>query len=533
MSDLPVTSAGRAGRLRRSLFAAGAVAALCVAPASAAEPFVINAAQAPSTLDPAFACDITDNGYVSPFYATLLAYPRKSLPGPDGVAVTAEDTSKVVGGLAEDYDVSADGLTLTFKLRPGLKFASGAPLDAAAAVASLTRALKSGACGTYFIEAARFGNTKSIEATDDRTVVIRLGAPEPLVLDALTQPNLGIVEVAAVDAAGGKDWLASHAAGSGPYVLKSYQSGVGLELAANPNYYGPAPLEADVKVNFIADPSALILQIRNGQADVTLGAPRQAFADIEASGTGKVVAVPAPRWYLASLPNQLKPFDNARLREALSYATPYEALLKSVAFGHGQLYYGPFPPSFAAYDASIGGPRAYDLDKAKALVAESGVKTPVELKLVIREGAATEERIATILQGAWKQIGVDVAISKLSPTAYSDAVGAKEKTYAIVRFDGPSVTDPAWLLNYDLRAASPYNTSNYINAEAEALLDKASALADPAARQAIWNEIAAIWVKDAPRIPLYQDEYTAVVGKAVRHWDFAQDGPFEVQLWGR
>lgn len=526
----------RASLLRRSRLqrlALASMAALLSAPAFADEPFVINASQAPATLDPAFVCDITDNGYVSPFYATLLAYPRKTLTGPDGVTVTAEDTSRIVGGLAEDYKLSDDGLALTFKLRDGLKFASGAPIDAAAVVASLTRALKSGACGTYFIEAARFGNTKSIEAADAHTVVIRLGAPEPLLPHVFTQPNLGIVDVAAVDAAGGKDWLATHAAGSGPYVLKSYQPGVGLELAANPNYYGTAPREAAVKVNFISDPSALLLQINGGKADVTLGAPRQAFADIESTGKAKVVAVPAPRWYLASLPNKLPPFDNVKLREALSYATPYEALLKSVAFGYGQLYYGPFPPSFAAYNASIGGPRAFDLAKAKALFAESGVKSPVPLTLVIREGATEQERIATILQGAWKQIGVDVTISKASPTAYSDAVGAKEKTVGIVRFDGPSVTDPAWLLNYDLRAASPYNTSNYTSPEAEALLDQASALSDPAARQAIWDKIAAIWVKDAPRIPLYQDEYTTVVAKGVKHWDFAQDGPFEVQLWGR
>lgn len=501
--------------------------------ALAATPFVIDAVQAPATLDPAYVCDITDNGYVSPLYATLLSYPRKPVPGPDGVAVTAEDTSRVIGGLARAYTVSDDGLTITLTLRDGAKFASGTPIDAAAVVASLKRALGSGTCGTYFLEAAQFGNTKSIEAPDAKTVVIRLGKPEPLVIHALTQPNLGIVDVATVEANGGKDWLTNHTAGSGPYTLKSYKPGVGLELSANPHYYGPAPLEAEVKVNFIADSSALLLQIRAGKADVTLGAPRQALAEIEAGGKARIVSLPAPRWYLASLPNKVAPFDNVKLRQALSYATPYEALLKSVAFGHGALYFGPFPPTFAAYNADSGAARAYDLTKAKGLLAESGVTTPVPLTLIVREGATEQEKIATILQGAWKQIGIEASISKLAPTAYSDAVGAKEKTAAIIRFDGPSVTDPAWLLNYDLRCTSPYNASNYCNSEAEALLDQAAPLSDPAARQAIWDKIAPIWVADAPRIPLFQDDYTAVVSTSVKHWDFAQDGPFEIQLWGR
>lgn len=518
---------------RRMAFAFAAGSALFCGPALAATPFVIDAVQAPATLDPAYVCDITDNGYVSPLYATLLAYPRKAALGPEGVTVTAEDTSRVIGGLAQDYKVSDDGLTITLTLREGLTFASGTPIDAAAVVASLKRALSSGACGTYFMEAAQFGNTKAIEAQDARTVVIRLAKPEPLVIHALTQPNLGIVDVATVDANGGKDWLTNHAAGSGPYTLKSYKPGIGIEFSANSRYYGPAPREPEVRVNFVADTSALLLQIRAGKADVTLGAPRQAFADIEAGGRARIISLPVPRWYLASLPNKVAPFDNVKLRQALSYATPYEALLKSVAFGHGALYFGPFPPTFAAYNAKTGAVRAYDLPKAKAVLAESGVKTPVPLTLVVREGATEQEKIATILQGAWKQIGVEASVSKLSPTAYSDAVGAKEKTAAIIRFDGPSVTDPAWLLNYDLRCTSPYNTSNYCNSKAEALLDKAAPLSDPAARQAIWDEIAPLWVDDAPRIPLFQDDYTAVVSSSVKHWDFAQDGPFEIQLWGR
>lgn len=526
ISTISTTARG----IARILAAGGA---LVCGPALAATPFVIDAVQAPATLDPAYVCDITDNGYVSPLYATLLAYPRKTVAGPDGVTVTAEDTSRIIGGLARDYAVSDDGQTITLTLRDGITFASGAPIDASAVVASLKRALASGACGTYFMEAAQFGNTTAIEAPDAKTVVIRLAKAEPLVIHALTQPNLGIVDVATVEANGGKEWLTNHAAGSGPYKLASYQPGVGIAFSANPNYYGPAPLEPEVKVNFIADTSALLLQIRAGKADVTLGAPRQAFGDIEAGGKARIVSVPAPRWYLASLPNKVAPFDNVRLRQALSYATPYEALLKSVAFGHGALYFGPFPPTFAAYNTKYGAERAYDLPKAKALLAESGVQTPVPLTLIVREGASEQEKIATILQGAWKQIGIEATISKLSPTAYSDAVGAKEKTAAIIRFDGPSVTDPAWLLNYDLRCASPYNTSNYCSSKAEALLDAAAPLSDPAARQAIWDEIAPLWVEDAPRIPLFQDDYTAVVSSSVKHWDFAQDGPFEIQLWGR
>ncbi|MDQ6435609.1 ABC transporter substrate-binding protein [Mesorhizobium sp. LHD-90] len=515
------------------LLAAAALLAVAQSGAAAAAPFVVNTGQAPATIDPAYVCDIADNGYVSPLYAPLLTYARKSVAGPDGVTVTAEDSGKIVGNLAESYTVSKDGLTITIKLKPGLKFASGNPLDGPAAAASLNRALKSGGCGSYYMEAAQTGNTQSIAAPDAGTVVITLKKPEPLVVDALTQPNLGMVDVKTVDANGGKDWLATNAAGSGPYMLKSYQPGVRAEFVANPNWSGAAPLETEITVNFISDPSALLLQARNGGANVTLGMPQQALQSLAGAPDLKIVSVPASRWLLASLPNKQAPFDNVKVRQALSYATPYEAILKSVLFGYGDSFYGPFPPAFATFKEELGAARPYDLEKAKALIAESGVPQPIVLDLAIREGLPAHEQIATILQGAWKQIGVDVRITKLSASAFAEAVVVPQKAGALIRFDGPSIQDPAWLLNYDLRCASPYNTANYCSADAEALLDEALPLADAAKRQEIWDKIAALWIEDAPRIPLYADRYTAVLSADVKHWDFSQDGPFELQLWGR
>lgn len=513
-------------------FITGSVAAMMLAsPALAADgPFVVNASQPPSTLDPAFACDIVGNGYVAPLYAPLVAYGRKSYPGPEGVQVSAEDDQKIIPALAESWLVSEDGLTYTFTLRDGAKFASGRAIDGKAAAASLERALKSGACGTYYMEAANFGNTKAITG-EGNTVTISLNKPEPLLIHVLTQPNLSIVDVAEVEKMGGKEWLASHAAASGPYTLSAYQPGVKMVYSANPNYYGDAPREPEVVVNFISDPSALLLQARSGGADVTLGLPKQMVDQIKQSKN--VVEVPSPRFMIVGLPNKVAPFDNPTFREALSYAVPYDAILKSVAFGYGKRFFGPFPPEFSAYNEELGAPRSMDLAKARKLLDESGVKGTVPLTLTIMEGNAEQEQIATILQGAWGMLGVQVKVSKLSASAYVEATTSPDKKTAIVRFDGPSLADPAWLLAYDMRCQSPYNQSNYCNADAEKLLDEALGMASLAARQAKWDDIARLWVKDVPRIPVYADTYTAVLDSDVRHWDFAQDGPFDLQNWGR
>lgn len=503
----------------------------CLAGSAAmADPFVVNTGQPPSTMDPAFACDIVANGYVAPLYVTLVGYGRKDLSGPEGVKVTAEDDQTIVPGIATEWTTSEDGLTWTFTIAPGLTFASGAALDAAAVAASLNRALTSGGCGTYYMEAGAFGNTQSIVADGDK-VTITLKALQPLLIHALTQPNLGIVDVAEADKQGGKDWLANNAAPSGPYVLAEYQPGVKAVYKANAAWKGEAPKEAEVVVNFIADPSALLLQARNGAADVTLGLPKQMVGDL--ASTMKVVEVPNPRFMVVGLPTKVAPFDNVKFRQALSYAVPYEAIRDSVAFGYAKTFFGPFPPEFSAYTDANGAPRAMDMDKAKALLAESGVTGDVPLELTIMEGSAEQEQIATILQGAWSALGVKATISKLSASAYVEATTKPEKTTAIVRFDGPSLADPAWLLSYDMMCASPYNQSNYCSEPAEKLLTEALAMPDLAARQAKWDEIAKIWIEDAPRIPVYADIFTAVLDKDVTAFDFAQDGPFDLQNWGR
>jgi peptide/nickel transport system substrate-binding protein len=230
-------------------------ALLAVEPAGAAEgPLVVNTSRAPPTLDPVAVCDITDHGFISSLYVALLAYEDKPIDSaPSGIAATQEDTTKFKGDLAKSWNVSADGTKLTFNLTPGVKFPSGRPVDAAAVAASLTRAWKSGKCGTYFFEAAQYGNTQSIEAVDDLTVVITLARAEPLVMHALTQPNLAIVDVKLVEEMGGDEWLASHVAGFGPYLLEDYQPGVRAKFVRNPTYFGKPALEAEVIVNFIAD----------------------------------------------------------------------------------------------------------------------------------------------------------------------------------------------------------------------------------------------------------------------------------------
>jgi peptide/nickel transport system substrate-binding protein len=495
---------------------------------------VVDDSTPPATLDPAEACSLQDIGLVSTLYVNLVKHGlESSVDGSQEV-----NTNDIVGQLARSWSVTDAGTVYTFHLVAGAKFPDGQPTNAAAVSYSIERAIKLGACGADFAAASNpTPLIKSITTPNSTTVVFTLFHAEANFLQALTSPSLGIVEPSVVQAHGGvvantpNQWLASHAAGSGPYVLTSYEPGTQAVFTENPTYFGAKPLVPKVVINFITSDPTLLLQARDGQADVTLGLSNESVASLKSDSSVRIVSTPAPQWVLVSLPNKLAPFSNPTVREALSYALPYKEILASVAQGYGQLYYGPFPPSFAAYNPKYGAPRATDLAKAKKLLASAGVKTPVNLKLYVREGDTDGEHIATFVQAAWKSLGVDVTIDQLPAAAYQNAVGATTKTYSLVREDGPSIPNPEWLLDYDMKCDSPYNTSNYCNTEADNLLAKASLLSSPAAQQPYWNEIAKIWVSDSPRIPIYQQNYNVVLKSSIKQYVFGQNDTL-FNLWG-
>jgi peptide/nickel transport system substrate-binding protein len=500
-------------------------------------PFIVNYAVPTTTLDPAVVCNLPDDGFLSNFYVTLTQFASIRERGQPGI--TRMDVSKAKPYLAKSWKISPDGKTYTFNLRSDAKFPSGKPVDSEAVKFSFDRAIKIGGCGNYFMNAGQTDKIiQSISAPNPTTVVMKLRRPEALVLRALAAPNNSIVDPAVVNAHGGvtagkpNKWMASHTAGSGPYLLQSYDPGRQAVFVANPTFFGPKPREPKVIVNFITSDTTLLLQARSGRAHVTMGLTKASAHSLLGNPCCRVVPVHAPLWQYVTLPNTYPPFDNAIFRRALTHALPYKEILKQVAFGFGELYYGPFAPAMSAFNTKLSKPRKYDLELARALINQSGVKTPVNLQMYIREGQNDQAEIATIVQASWRSLGVNVTITKQSAAAYTTALSKPKKRYSLVRFDGPGVPDPEWLLSYDMACGSAYNADDYCNRKADALLATTHKILNPAARQAVWDKITRIWLQDSPRIVVYEDDYVVVLKKGVRYWHYHQSN-FAASKWGQ
>jgi peptide/nickel transport system substrate-binding protein len=479
----------------------------------------------PAQLDPSNNTGLNDT-IVGNFYVRLVDLGTK--PGPLGTRVV--DVNKVRPYLATSWRITDGGRTYTFKLRRGTKFSDGSPVDAKAVKFSFERALTMGLAGAYFLEDGVPGNIRSVAALNSATIVIKLKQPDPNLLQAWAAPPASIVNPAAVKAHGGvekgktNEWMASHVAGSGPYLLSSYQPNSRMVLRRNPTFVGTKPAAASVVVNFINSEQTLLLRARTGQADVTVGLTPQSLNSLRGKQGVRIIANGTTLSVWLGFANSQAPFDNVKLRQALASAIPYTDILKNVAYGYGSLYFGPIPPAMPFY-AKVTNPYGYNLARAQTLLRESGVSTPVNVSLLVQAGNARDERIATILQGIYRQINVNVSIERLSPTDYINKLLSHKGVQMFLREDGPGVIDPGYYLDYDMRCKIGFNLAEVCIPKADQLLTQARKTTSVAKRRTLYRQITNLWVAQAPKVPIYQIKAAAVVQRGVRGYMFNQIFP--------
>jgi peptide/nickel transport system substrate-binding protein len=498
---------------------------------SSAGALIVDMGRGVGTLDPAEAPHLWEVGLIGSFYARLTQYASK--PGPTGT--TVYDPAHIKLWLAKSVTISKNGLIYTFKLRPGLKFPSGHAVDSQAVKYTFKRLQAMNASGAAFAFDNRYDppQIKSIGTPDPTTVVITLNEPDPNALQNWGQPSAGIVDPSVVEAHGGykkntvNEWMTSHVAGYGPYLLKSYIPNKQAVLVANPGFF-EQPATKAIIVNFITDDSTLLLRTRSGRTDVTLFLSKQATHSLVGKACCRLIKNPVGLWEMILLPNKYPPFSNRLFRQALAYAVPYQQILDNIALGYGQLYYGPWSPSFPWFDSKISKPLPFDLARAKQLIAASGVKTPVSLVFNIPAGNGTETQIATAIQAIWQQLGVNLKLRQLSASAYDQAVEVTRKDAAI-QYDGPGVIAPDYQWGYDAKCEAAYNAGRICVPAADKLIDKLYKVVDPKKRQAIINRATKLWIAAYPRIQVYGDIDVTILGKRVKHYYF--DHEMDLRTW--
>jgi len=467
----------------------------------------------------------------------------------------AEGTAgfEIVPDLAEALPtVADDGKSYTFKLRKGIKFSNGNEVTVKDVVASLQRIFKvssptSG--GFYFVivgadkclaEPATCtleGGVVADEAAG--TVTINLIQPDPELLQKLALPHASILPADAPATDVGTQPIP----GSGAYTIAAYDPNKQLKLVRNPHFKvwswdaQPDGYPDEIHYDFGLTDEAAITAVQNGEADWTYDPPPpDRLVELGTQFADQVHINTLTAWWYAPMNVNIPPFNNEKARQALNYAVDRNALVN--LFG-GPVLAAPvcqvLPPGFPGhqpfcnYTANPGEAwSAPDMEKAKALVAESG--TAGQEVTVIVQDNAVDESVGTYLQSVLSELGYKASVKPISSNIQFTYIQNTNNNVQISVSqwyqDYPAASDFLNILfgcgSFHPGSDSSVNIAGFCDKEIQGKMDEALALAitDQAAADKLWAEIDKAVMEKAPAVPMFTPKRVDFVSKRIGNYMF-------------
>ena len=399
--------------------------------------------------------------------------------------------------LAESWDVSPDLKTYTFRLRKGVKFQNGEPFNAQTVKFSFERAGSDKSTNKDKRTFAAIG----VQVIDDYTVVLLTKEIDPDFPFALGQATAIIVEPKSADTNAAKP------VGTGPYKLDAYNKGASLVLGKWPEYRNPGQAKiAKVTFRFISDAAAQAASLMAGDVDVFPRAGTRIVAQFKNNPQFQVILAGSRAKTILAINNAKKPLDDVRVRRAILAAVDRKAIIEGAADGFGTPIGSHYVPGAAGFvDTTAVNP--FDIEKAKKLLAEAGVKLPLELTLTLPPPPYARQGGEMIVAQLAK-IGIVVKVQNVEWAQWlSGTYGAK---------------------NYDLSLIShvePFDIGNYAKADYYwgyqskpfvALYDKIKNTSSAAERNKLLGDAQKMLAEDAANGFLYQPQFPTIAKKNVK-----------------
>jgi peptide/nickel transport system substrate-binding protein/glutathione transport system substrate-binding protein len=404
----------------------------------------------------------------------------------------AEDGS-LTGSLAEQWEVSDDGLNYTFTLREGVVYQGGEPFTAEDVVFNFDRILDEATGATRRAELSNMG---AYEATDEMTVAIEMPAPYATLLAVLATPEVAIAS---------KSWLESgvdpvtEMNGTGPFTLDSFEPEVKYTLVKNPEYWKPGlPYLDSIEQVPILDDNARMNALRSGDINFVEYVPWQNMAELEGD-SNYTLWKGFDLYNIVRLNPNIPPLDNPLVRQALNYAMDREAII-AVAFGGEGLPMtaGLFPPASPWYNQELDGHWSYDPDLAMELLTQAGVDPSTITLDFTAATISVHMDTAQVVAQQLEDLGFTVNIIQQDVPSLTERRTTGD--YQLMQ-DGLSLSYPdpdAYSVYFAIDGASYARGVNYENQELNDLLDQGRSEIDEAQRKATYAEFEAALFEDAP-----------------------------------
>ena len=464
-----------------------------------------------ATLDPAIGYDWQNWSMIRSLFDGLMDY----VPG----------TTDLRLGLAESYEISEDGLSYTFKLRPGVKFHNGREMTADDVKYSLDRvtlpATQSPGSGFFAsikgYDAMVGGTATSLEGVvvvDPLTVRIDLSRPDATFLHVMAINFSAVVPKEAVEAANGD--FGKMPVGTGAFKMTEWTLGQRLVFARNTDYWRAGePYLDQVTFEFGQEPIVALLRLQNGEIDVAGdGIPPAKFTEVMADPVQKARVVEGGMLHTGYITMNVTapPFDKVEVRRAVNMAinkTRVVQVINNRAVPATQ----PLPPAMPGYTADYAG-YAYDVEAAKKLLADAGLPDGFETDLYAMN-TDPNPRIAQAIQQDLAAIGITANIQSLAQANVIEAGGAG--TAPMIWSGGMAwvadFPDPSNFYGPILGCAGAepggWNWAKYCNADLDKAAVAADSMSDPAKsadRLKAWSDIYMKVMEDAPWAPVFNDQ---------------------------
>jgi peptide/nickel transport system substrate-binding protein len=482
------------------------------------------------TLDPAQFKAI--GGYVTlaNCYDTPIAWKVQPVPGKPGFALSRP--AQWEGAVAESWAMEREGATIVLKVRKGVKFPSGRPVTAQALKYCFDRGLQSpGYMRLLFPSLIGVKSPEQFEMRDEYTFAMRMEQPNPMAMDILALSNNAMMDPDEVKAHATKDdpwaaeWLKRNIAGIGPYRLARNEPGVEIVLEATTGYWRPEPYFQRVALKFVPNEADRVLLLKRKAIDMVVGRPGLSpknVKSLEGAPDLKIFNVPDTTCHYLAMNQKKAPFDNALVRQAINYAIPIDAIMTKVLFGYATQMKSPLPHLTPGYTGNLS-PYKHDIERARQLVKEAGMKPPIPVKLAVRVGYVTHEQASVWLQRELEKIGFKVEIVKETDATFRQVAIKGDHELAIESWQS-WVNDPWYHLNFLMHSRSKFtNASFYSNPILDKIIDDSMPETNPDRRLGNARVAQKILIDDAVWGFLWYDSWTRVMKTDItgieKRWD--------------
>lgn len=376
----------------------------------------------------------------------------------------------VVAGLAASWEISADGSVYTFKLRDGVTFHDGTSMDATDVKFSLDRARAEESTNA---QKALFAGITSVKVIDPLTVKVTLDKPNGNFLFNMAWGDAVIVAPESIEG------IKQTPIGTGAFKFVNWVQGDKIELARNEAYWGTAPALETATFKFISDPTAAFAAVMAEDVDVFTGFPApENLPQFEADPRFQVLVGSTEGETILSTNNKMPPFDNPKVREAMSHAIDRQAIVDGAMFGYGTPIGTHFAPHNPAYVDLKSGSN-YDPAKAKALLAEAGFADGFETTLHLPPPSYAR-RGGEIIAAQLAEVGIKAEITNVEWAQWLETV-FRGKNFGLTIV---SHTEPMDINIY----ANPDYYFQYDNPAFQELMTTLNATTDPASRTQILGD---------------------------------------------